>query len=925
MSERPCVNGEGPLPAVVANSKELKCLRDLARALDDAGADTARLAVRIHEILPAGFRFSEQLTVRLSFQGATFASPAFRQTAWILREALPLGEGLHGSLEVAYLAVSDEIQKDRAFLLEEKKLLRIAALKVAKRLSRETSSVPGGAPETGPRPEWQIILDLLRETDPNLWKRLLRKFLNHLSNVGAPAVNDLISRFDPGSGAERDRESWGSNQPLRKRDVSAFEGVFDDLLAVASVILSHDEITAMVKKWIRQDHVGFLALATEQRDLTLPQIADIVERIDEASREGEEALSATDALNVRVALTRRFLTERLPFIRVAKEYLGISMFARLLRRVIGPARSTGKLGGKASGLLLAEQILLQKGAGDPLVESIRFPRAWFLASDGLFEFVKHNSLEDTQSFKYSPPAEVRRSYPYLEQVFKHSFFPPELTTQLKVALDELGEGPLIVRSSSLLEDSEGTAFSGKYRSLFLANVGTPEARLSALQDAISEVYASVLGPDPIQYRRERGLLDFMEEMGILIQRVVGVRCGKFFLPAFAGVAFSHNEFRWSPRLRREDGILRVVAGLGTRAVDRVGDDYPTLISPGQPGLRVNADVSQAIRYAQRKVDVINLESGRFESVDFQELLGDVGDAYPLLEKIVSFSEDGTLRKPAGKLLDLRPEDLVITFAGLFEGTDFLKQMRAMMTLLERAMGGPVDVEFAHDGRNLYMLQCRPQSRAGDERLMPVPENVPPDRRIFTARKYVTTAQVRGIRHIVYVDGAAYAHLASENDMMAVGEAVGRLNGVLPPRSFILMGPGRWGSRGDILLGVRVTYSDISNSAMLVEVARRKGSYVPDLSFGTHFFQDLVESRIRYLALYPDDEGIVFNEAFLMGAPNALATILPEYAYLEEVLRVIDLDQAAPGFRLEVVMDGEKDRALAHLVDAPETGREDLGG
>ncbi len=925
MSDRPWINGEGPLPEVVARSKELRCLRDLARALGEPGLDAPRLAALAQEILPTGFRFPESLKVRISFRGETFASQGFRQTGWILREPLLLeGEG-HGSLEVAYLSVPEEIHRDRAFLLEEKKLVRVAALKLAKALSGTTGGARAADSAAGPRPEWQIILDLLRETDPNLWKRLLRKFLNHLSNVGAPAVNDLIARFDPGSGAERDRESWGSNQPLQKRDVSAFEGVFDDLLVVAGVILSHDEITAMVKKWIRQDHVGFLALATEQKDLTLPQIADIVERIDEASREGGEALSVTDALNVRVALTRRFLTERLPFIRVAKEYLGISMFARLLRRVIGPTRSTGKLGGKASGLLLAEQILSQKGAGDPLVESIRFPRAWFLSSDGHFEFVKHNSLEDTQTFKYSPPAEVRRSYPYLEQVFKHSFFPPELTTQLKVALDELGEGPLIVRSSSLLEDSEGTAFSGKYRSLFLANVGGPEQRLSALQDAIAEVYASVLGPDPIQYRRERGLLDFMEEMGILIQRVVGVPCGKYYLPAFAGVAFSHNEFRWSPRLKREDGIIRLVAGLGTRAVDRVGDDYPTLISPGQPGLRVNADVGQAIRYAQRKVDVINLESGRFESVDFQDLLREVGDAYPLLNKVVSFSEDGTLRKPAGKLLDFRPEDLVITFAGLFEETGFLKQIRAMMTLLEQAMGGPVDVEFAHDGRNLYMVQCRSQSRAGDERRLPVPEDVAPERRVFTAQKYVTTAQVKGIRYIVYVDGAAYAALTSETDMMAVGEAVGRLNALLPPRSFILMGPGRWGSRGDILLGVRVTYSDISNSAMLVEVARRKGSYVPDLSFGTHFFQDLVESRIRYLALYPDDEGVVFNEAFLLGSPNLLPVLLAEYAYLEEVLRVIDLDQAAPGCRLEVIMDGERDQALAHLVDVPEAGREDPSG
>ena len=96
-------------------------------------------------------------------------------------------------------------------------------------------------------------------------------------------------------------------------------------------------------------------------------------------------------------------------------------------------------------------------------------------------------------------------------------------------------------------------------------------------------------------------------------------------------------------------------------------------------------------------------------------------------------------------------------------------------------------------------------------------------------------------------------------MRDVGRAVGRLNKLLPKRQFILIGPGRWGSRGDIKLGVPVTYSDINNSAMLIEVARQKGNYLPDLSFGTHFFQDLVEASIRYLPLYPDDPEIAFQE------------------------------------------------------------------
>ncbi|MFW5878691.1 MAG: pyruvate, phosphate dikinase, partial [Myxococcota bacterium] len=130
-----------------------------------------------------------------------------------------------------------------------------------------------------------------------------------------------------------------------------------------------------------------------------------------------------------------------------------------------------------------------------------------------------------------------------------------------------------------------------------------------------------------------------------------------------------------------------------------------------------------------------------------------------------------------------------------------------------------------------------------------------------------------------------------------------------------MGPGRWGSRGDIKLGVNVSYSDIHNTALLVEIARKHGSYVPELSFGTHFFQDLVESSINYLPLYPDDEATDFNWTFLRSGPNMLAHLLPEYAHLEHTIRVIDVPGETDGRILRVLMNGELDRAMG-LLAAP---------
>ena len=196
-------------------------------------------------------------------------------------------------------------------------------------------------------------------------------------------------------------------------------------------------------------------------------------------------------------------------------------------------------------------------------------------------------------------------------------------------------------------------------------------------------------------------------------------------------------------------------------------------------------------------------------------------------------------------------------------------MRTLLQVLREKLKTPVDIEFASDGQQRLPAAVPAAGRdRGRRRRPPSRATCRAERVLFTARRYVSNGQVGDISHVVYVDPEAYARLELDR-IREVGRAVGRLNRLLPKRQFVLMGPGRWGSRGDIRLGVPVTYADISNAAVLIEIARQKGGYVPDLSFGTHFFQDLVESSIRYLPLYPDDPDVVFNEAFFLRAPNAL--------------------------------------------------------
>jgi hypothetical protein len=229
----------------------------------------------------------------------------------------------------------------------------------------------------------------------------------------------------------------------------------------------------------------------------------------------------------------------------------------------------------------------------------------------------------------------------------------------------------------------------------------------------------------------------------------------------------------------------------------------------------------------------------------------------------------------------------------------------------------VDIEFASDGTDLYLLQCRAQSHTEEFAPAPIPRNLPREVILFTAHRSISNGRVPDITHIVYIDPDEYARLDDLRDLQNVGKVVGRLNKLLPKRQFVLMGPGRWGSRGDIKLGVHVTYADISNTAVLMEIARKKGNYVPELSFGTHFFQDLVESDIRYIPLYPDEPEGYLDETYLRRAPNLLPDMIPEFGGLADVVRVIETAREGEERVLRILMNADLDEAVG-IFDAPRT-------
>ncbi|MBN1769629.1 MAG: nucleotidyltransferase domain-containing protein [Deltaproteobacteria bacterium] len=923
MSDLPPTD-EKALAALQERAKELTCLLSVEELLHDTERPLEEVFRGVIEAIPPGWQHPELCRTRITYEGHDWQSPDFIESPWGQCARILVQERAVGSICVHYIA-EPPVAEDGPFLEGEVRLVSTIADRLGnylrqrslERLLLEFSR--DEARESERRlAAWRGGLELVRQTDQNLYIRLARKMVNFLCWSGVREAQDLVERH---AGGDNGDVEGLDNYPCRKLSLAPDFYRGTEPFELASRYLGDDEIFSRIQRWMFEDRAKFLVKVLESQQSSLGEIADALRRYQQLVPE-DSSLSRATLEAMKASLINRFLTEQLEFIKVAKQHVDVGAFLDLLDRMIFPATSHGKLGGKSAGLFLATQILRRAAASLPGGAEIKTPRSWYIASDALLAFMEFNDLDDVIQHKYKEIDQVRLEYPHLVQLYKNARFPPELAKGLSVALDDFGDRPLIVRSSSLLEDRLGTAFSGKYKSLFLANQGTKQQRLDALLDAVAEIYASVFGPDPIEYRRDRGLLDFQEEMGVLIQEVVGTRLGRYFLPAFAGVAFSRNEFRWSPRIRREDGLIRLVPGLGTRAVDRVSDDFPVLLAPGQPRLRANASVDETVRYSPKRIDVINLETNAFETLELPDLLAECGADYPALAQVFSVVRDDRLHKPVGLLLDPSREQLAATFEGLISDSPFVSRLHAMLRQLEQSLGTPVDVEFASDGRDFYLLQCRPQSHAEDSVASAIPKDVPRDQVLFTARRYVSNGFVPDITHVVYVDPRRYAELEDQQEMVAVGRAVGKLNKLLPKRQFVLIGPGRWGSRGDIKLGVSVGYSDINNTAVLIEVARRKGNYVPELSFGTHFFQDLVESSIRYLPLYPDDEGILFNERFLLGAPNVLAEVLPEHATLADVLRVIDVPAATGGNILRVLMNADLDEAIALLAEpgAREPGR-----
>ncbi len=553
---------------------------------------------------------------------------------------------------------------------------------------------------------------------------------------------------------------------------------------------------------------------------------------------------------------------------LVERYLTLEDFLAIRDRMIG----IGSVGGKTLGMLVARAILRERDA--ELASRLEAHDSFFVGAEVFITFLVQNKVWWLREQQKNDETFLQGLDEGRRHVI-HGRFPSHILEQFQGMLDYFGESPYIVRSSSILEDARGNAFSGKYESVFVVNRGSREQRMSALLKAVRTVYASVLDEEALRYRKRRGLLHSEERMALLIMRVSGSPQGRFYYPQAAGVGLSYNPFVWHPDIDPQAGVVRLVFGLGTRAVDRSDDDYTRLVALNAPGRRPEANFDDVREHCQRRMDCLDLKDGQFVSLDFPEVIKEQPD-YPL-DLYLSYTDENYPW---------------ITFDRLLTETPVATDLRRMLALLEEAYEHPVDVEFTlnflSDGSyRIHLLQCRTFQIQRETGMMLPSEQVERQRLLTANGAVIGVSREQPLTRIIYIVTETYAQLA-DRDRYEVARLIGRLNRKHSEddRGLMLIGPGRWGTHSPSL-GIPVAFGEISRASVVCEMVEMHERLIPDVSLGTHFFNDIVEHDMLYLAYFPRNSGNHIDSAWFRSAPNRLLELDPEAGRFADIVRVID--------------------------------------
>jgi len=578
-----------------------------------------------------------------------------------------------------------------------------------------------------------------------------------------------------------------------------------------------------------------------------------------------------------------------------KEYFTFEDYTTIYDRRVG----SGSVGGKSCGMLLARKII-EKNCPELYNNVFEPDDSFYIGSDLFYTYIVSNDLWDLRVNQRTEEG----YYEYgkkLEDGLKNGTFSDEIKKEFIKILDYFGQNPIIVRSSSFLEDGYGNAFAGKYESVFCVNRGSLEERLAAFEDAVKVVYSSTMNVSALEYRKLNGLDDVDEQMALLVQRVSGSYYGEYLFPTAAGVGFSYSPYSPLPDMDNSKGMLRLVMGLGTKAVDRTKKDYPRIINLDKPEVTLMKDIKEKHRYSQHYLDVID-----FNEISLHDIPVDEGlDVIPRYSKRVLVEHD----REAERMLRERGQRREIVFVnceGLVKNSEFIGVMKEILSTLETAYDYPVDIEYTvnvgEDGSfNINLLQCRPLQVSTNNEAIEMPE----DKNVFFHIKESSMGMSRKnkIDTICYVDPHKYyeypyAQKSSISRIISEVNAYCKNN----DKTAILIVPGRIGTSSPEL-GIPVVFADISHFSAILEESYSEVGYMPELSFGSHMFQDLVEAEIYYGALFENDKKIEFNRDMIYDYSNVLRDINPDLGdEIYDMVQVIDFDNNKAEFYHDMNMD-----------------------
>ena len=560
----------------------------------------------------------------------------------------------------------------------------------------------------------------------------------------------------------------------------------------------------------------------------------------------------------------------------AEDYLNIK------NRMLG----TGMIGGKAAGMLLARKIV--ENRRPDIFANFEPHDSFFIGSDVFYTFIVENRFWDLRIRQRAQEEFFTLADEFAERL-RTGKFSRDMEEEFVKLLEYYGQDPIIVRSSSILEDGFGNAFAGKYESVFCPNSGDLEQRLREFEDAVRTVYASTMSKSALDYRSRRGLQERDEQMALLVQRVSGSYYGDYYMPCAAGVGYSYSPYRFLESLDPTAGMLRLVMGLGTSAVDRTEGSYPRLVSLDRPKVTSARNSAEKRQYSQQKLEVINRSAGKLEQITLE----DIRPHLPYYLRSLLLEHDFETERAFQERGRARTFEF-ISCQGIVEREVVMQQMRDILRTIQEAYQYPVDTEFTlnlseNGDYVINILQCRPLQVFQDSEETKMPEDVEPDAVLFECRHSAMGLSRRvKVDIVVYVDPVEY-YTMPYRDKYRVAQAVSAVNGSMrgKGKTMLLLAPGRIGTSSPEL-GVPTAFFDISEFAAICEIANSQAGYNPELSYGSHFFQDLVESGILYNAIFENEKTISFHPERLADCRDAFEELVKDGEGLEEIVRVYDV-------------------------------------